>query len=232
MRWISAAIAIVAVPCLMAQTASPAPAPVVPAIVVIDAAHGGDDNGAQITDRISEKDVNAQLAAKLRSLLQARGFDARMTRDGDPTPSPTPNQRAGSMNTAHAMACIVLHSTGIGSGVHLYTSTLPETSAAPEATAVTKWKEAQQPFVARSLRLADEMQSAFSRANLPVTKGRSWLQPLDSLQCPAVVVEVSPLAEGGSTRQPNDEGYQQRVAETLAGVLLAWKNSGAAVVKP
>lgn len=220
---------------LLAQSPVAAPVPATPATppaaVVVDAAHGGTDLGAKIGDNTLEKDVNWQIAARLRSLLLARGFDLRLTRDGDPTPAPTANERAGLANNAHAIACVLIHSTGSGAGVHLYSSSLTEKPALDTAAEarLTKWNEAQSQYVARSVKLMETMRDAFDRAKIVVSSGKSWITPMDAMQCPTVVVEVGPLPEKKETKQPMDGGYQQRVAETLAGVLLAWKSSGLAV---
>jgi hypothetical protein len=43
---------------------------------------------------------------------------------------------------------------------------------------------------------------------------------VDSLTCPAVVVELAP--EGEDRASVNGSDYQQRVAEALAGALVFW----------
>src|SRR5277367_4299556 len=60
-------------------------------VVVIDAAHGGDDAGAALNSSSSEsagastaeKTVTLQMSVRLRSLLMARGFQVVTTREGD-----------------------------------------------------------------------------------------------------------------------------------------------------
>jgi N-acetylmuramoyl-L-alanine amidase len=222
MHWTKAVCVLVTAMAMRAQEPAPAVAAARP-IVVLDAAHGGSDDGAKITDRIAEKSVTMDLAAKLKSLLNARGFDVRMTREGDPNPSPTPEQRAGMANQAHAIACLSLHSASVATGIHLYVSALPETRG-ESATANIPWDEAQSAYVGRSLQLSGEMATAFTRSNIPITAGRTWMQPLDNMLCPAVAIEMAPLGTGDDATPVTDSGYQQRVADSLAGVLLAWRN--------
>jgi N-acetylmuramoyl-L-alanine amidase len=51
--------------------------------VVIDAGHGGNDPGAIGRTGLREKDVNLDVAKRLRSLIKAEGIDVVMTRNSD-----------------------------------------------------------------------------------------------------------------------------------------------------
>jgi N-acetylmuramoyl-L-alanine amidase len=54
---------------------------------------------------------------------------------------------------------------------------------------------------------------------------RVMMRPLDNLTCPAVSIEIGVLEAGGSFPTPvTDSGYQQRVAESIAESLQAWRN--------
>src|SRR5258708_503411 len=64
-------------------------APVQPQfVVVIDAAHGGNDTGASISEHLLEKDVVLSLAVRLRSTLASRGIAVVTTRESDANVSP------------------------------------------------------------------------------------------------------------------------------------------------
>jgi N-acetylmuramoyl-L-alanine amidase len=52
-------------------------------VVVLDAAHGGDDGGGQVGGSVAEKTVTLALSVRLRSLLTARGFSVVTTREGN-----------------------------------------------------------------------------------------------------------------------------------------------------
>lgn len=52
-------------------------------IVIIDAGHGGIDGGAVGCNGAIEKDINLQIAIKLKTLLKANGYDVIMTREKD-----------------------------------------------------------------------------------------------------------------------------------------------------
>ncbi|MFZ0631179.1 MAG: N-acetylmuramoyl-L-alanine amidase, partial [Acidobacteriaceae bacterium] len=205
--------------------AAPAPmAPVQPPrfAVVVDAAHGGSDTGAKIGSGVLEKDITLQLAGRLRSALKARGVDVVMTRQADT--NVTALDRAQTANAAQAEACLVVHATATGSGVHLYTSSLGPVAR----TAFLPWTTAQASFVTQSMKLESEIDSALVHAAIPVTLGRASVQPMDNLACPAVAVEVAPLVAGHvTTAQPlTDASYQKQIVDAVAAALEQWRGDG------
>ncbi len=202
----------------------PTPGPVNRNVVVLDPGHGGIDGGSRIGDSILEKDVTLALALRLRSLLQARGFTVVMTRDSDTPAEPnaagsplTLDDRAGLANHPRAVACLLLHASGAGTGVHLYSSELP---AAPFETPVLPWLTAQAAWVPQSQTLEQQMALALRRAGVATIRSRASVRPVDSLTCPALVVELAP--EGEDAASIFDAGYQQRVATAIAGALVFW----------
>jgi N-acetylmuramoyl-L-alanine amidase len=189
-------------------------------VVVLDAAHGGDDSGARI-DGGSEKDVTLALSVKLRSLLGARGIQVVTTRESDA--GVETDHRAEVANHANAQACLSIHATEAGVGVHLFASSIAPTGPAR----IPAWKTAQAGFVTRSLALAGVLNSALLHAGFPVTLGRTALPGVDSMTCPALAVEIAPNgASGGARTSPADGGYQAQIAEALAAALLEWKTEG------
>src|SRR5580692_4127482 len=133
-------------PLVSAQQAPPAPpAPAARFVVVIDAAHGGDDTGGHLNDGQLEKAATLALSVRLRSLLGARGIQVVTTREADQ--SLDPDRRAEIANRARAQACISLDAAETGSGVHLFASSL--TPVIPAR--FTPWKTAQAGWVTRSL---------------------------------------------------------------------------------
>ena len=201
----------------------PAQQPAAPRfLVVLDAAHGGDDAGGRLASGKSEKDATLSLSVRLRSLLAARGIAVVTTREADTALDA--DRRAGIANHARAAACLSLHVTESGSGIHLFTSDLAPLSPAPRFLA---WKTAQAAWLARSLALSGSLNSALQRANINVTLGRTALPAVDSMTCPAVALELAPErdAKGAVTAEPDDPDYQSRIASTLAAALLDWRSN-------
>ncbi len=226
MRWnnwelkISLALLAAAGSLAAAQQAPPAPAPRF--VVVIDAAHGGDDPGGRLNGT-DEKTLTLALSVRLRSLLAARGIQVVTTRESDATIDP--NRRAELANHAKAQACISLHATLSGTGAHLFVSSLTPT----QLTSIAAWKTAQSAWVTRSLALAGTLNSALLHTGLTVSLTRAALPAVDSMTCPAVAVEIAP--ETAQARDSNDQtpgslddpSYQAQIAEALAAALLDWR---------
>jgi len=187
--------------------------------VVLDPAHGGNNTGARITDHLLEKDITLSLAMRLRSMLSAHGIGVVTTRDSDTNPTST--NRAETANHNPAAACILIHATATGSGVHLYTSSLAPTAL----TRFPPWQTAQSAYVTQSLKLSSDIDSAMAHAEIPVSLGRTFLQPMDSLTCPAVAVEVAPLVAGGATRATplTDTAYQRSILDALTAAIEEWR---------
>jgi N-acetylmuramoyl-L-alanine amidase len=210
---------------LLFSQAPPAPhAPPPKFTVVLDPAHGGDDAGATLKSGEQEKALTLTFSARLRSLLGARGMQVVLTRESDTMVAA--DQRAEIADRAQAQACLSLHFTETGSGVHLFASDLP---AAPP-THFLPWKTAQAAWVNRSLALTGALNSALDHAGLAVTLSRTALPGMDSMACPAVAIEIAPDRGAGRTgaNEPvkaavTDPNYQSQVAEALAAALLAWR---------
>ncbi len=224
---------------LIAMTASaqapPVPNPPFPGsrfVVVLDAAHGGGDAGAKLTDASgnaeAEKDYTLAFNVQLRSLLAARGIGVVTTRESDV--ALTPEQRAEIADHARAQACLSLHASmnglgngsGSGSSVHLFLSSLPPARAAT----FLPWRTAQAAWVQHSIALAGVLNSALVHAGLKVTIGRTALTTIDSMACPAVAVELAPAPAAQSSNGTGGADYQTQVADALAAGLLEWRAGG------
>jgi N-acetylmuramoyl-L-alanine amidase len=212
--------------CAWAQAPQPTPpppaAPPARFVVVLDAAHGGEDLGGRLTSGEYEKIATLALSVRLRSLLGARGIQVVTTREADLSVETT--RRAVIANHANAQACISLHAAESGAGIHLFGSSLT-----PEArTHFVPWKTAQAASVTRSLALAGVVNSALLHAGMKVTLGRTALPAIDSMTCPAIAIEISPErdADRKITAEPDDPDYQARVAAALAAALLEWRTEG------
>lgn len=188
-------------------------------VVVLDAAHGGDDLGGRLANGQLEKGATLSLSVRLRSLLAARGITVVTTRESDT--ALLPEKRAEIANHAGAQACLILHATESGAGIHLFASSL----APAAAVRFVPWKTAQAAWVTRSLALAGSLNAALLHTGMTVTLGRTELPTMDSMTCPAVAVEIAPERgpDHAITAEPTDAGYQTRVAAALAAAALEWR---------
>jgi N-acetylmuramoyl-L-alanine amidase len=214
-------------------------------VVVLDAAHGGDDGGGQIGASVAEKTVTLALSVRLRSLLAARGFAVVTTREGNVNLDSDARAQIANraVAPAGASACLSLHASQAGAGVHIFVSSLEP--AAP--TRFLAWKTAQSAYVSRSLKLAGTVNSALEHSSgaggdsgeantgpIPATLARASLPGLDSMTCPALAIEVAPIrdADRKVVTEVTDPQYQTQVVEALAAALLEWKTDVETESKP
>ena len=214
---------------LPAASAAPEPQPFT---IVLDAAHGAWETGTQLGPQLLEKDLVLALSIHLRSALSARGMHVVTTRESDRNPLPA--VRAAEANHARAGACLVLHATASGAGVHLYTSSsLAAGPPAATAATLTPWSSAGAAYATESLQLASEISTSLTAAGIPFTLGRVRMEAADAMRCPVVAVEVAslhPVQEGGRQTMAavSDAAYQGQVVDALAAALLQWRGEHAA----
>jgi N-acetylmuramoyl-L-alanine amidase len=200
-------------------------------LILLDPAHGGPDTGAALGGSASEKDVTLALAGCIRGTLASSGFTVISTRDGDPSDALTADQRAEAANRTHPLACIVLHATATGSGVHIFTSALQppivDASASDPAAPYlpVPWESAQTKFIPQSISLASALTASLQQSHLPARSEHAPIRPLDNMMCPAIAIELAPLPSSGSAATlPTDESYQQQVAAALTNALRQWRD--------
>jgi N-acetylmuramoyl-L-alanine amidase len=216
------------------QPQQPVPAPPKPLpafyrnLILLDPAHGGPDTGAHLPDSALEKDVTLAFAQRLRPALAAQGFTVVTTRDFDPAAGLPTDQRAGTANHTRPLACIMIHATASGSGIHLASSSLAPLEEGATPPRALAWDSAQAPTLPMSLRLANEIGVALVDAHLPVILLRASVPPIDNLICPAVAIEFAPLApSSGRTTPVTDSAYQQRIVEAVAQAVASFRTHNA-----
>jgi len=180
---------------------------------VVDAAHGGNERGAALTDQIAEKDVTLAFARRLRMELEARGLATLLVRDGDT--AMTLDQRANLTNSTHPGIYICVHATSQGTGVHLYTAMVPAVGQARGP--FLDWDTAQSTFLTNSQSAESVLAAEFSRRQIAVKAMAAPLRPLNNIIAPAVAIEVAPSSAGVSSLLLPD--YQQLIGATVATAL-------------
>jgi N-acetylmuramoyl-L-alanine amidase len=222
-------LAILATP-IVATAQQPTPR----TVILIDPAHGGPDPGAHLPNNVVEKDLTLSFAIILRALLTASGVTVISTRDGDPAAVFTTDQRAEIANHAHPTACLILHATASGNGVHIVTSALtPDDTTDTDTRSPIPWETAQAASITQSLRLANELGVALLHAKLPVILSQASVAPLDNLTPPAVAIEIAPLgADDSDATAVTDPVYQQRIAQAIAAGVTSWRAHNAVPPAP
>jgi N-acetylmuramoyl-L-alanine amidase len=202
-----------------APALNPAPPPTPPhtgPVIVINAAHGGTDDGARADNGLLEKNVVLIFARMLRSEFERQGFRVVMTRNDDSNPSY--EDRAAVANAYRDAIFISLHVSSTGqlgtTRTYSYQFSNPvaivsaatdagTASIAPQtapASNLLVWEEAQRPYTESSHRVADALQSALAQkfAGSPATSTRFAVRELRSVAAPAIAVEVSSITAADS----------------------------------
>jgi N-acetylmuramoyl-L-alanine amidase len=184
-------------------------------LAVVDPAHGGDERGAALTDKLAEKDVTLGFARLLRHELEIRGFAVALLREGDT--SSTPDQRGAAANVARAGIFISLHAVSQGSGARVYTALLPVEGTSKGT--FHAWNAAQAPALPVSRIVSAAIVTEMQKREFPVRGSSASLRPLNNVFMPAVAVELAPGA--GGIADLTSANYQQRVASAIADALVS-----------
>jgi N-acetylmuramoyl-L-alanine amidase len=176
------------------------------AVVVVDPAHGGADQGARGSAGIAESDVVLSFARLLRISLEGQGLRVILTRQANEDPSF--DDRSKIANAQRGAIFITLHvsSTGPAGTVRVYS--LPQ-GTAPGATTpragLIPWNRAQQGFLDLSRKLAEliQIQMAQRFRGSPETPATVTVRQLRTVATPAVAIEVSSVSLPG--RAPLDQ---------------------------
>ena len=187
-----------------AWTPSPKPKPRPgTAVVVIDPGHGGKDPGAVSYLGNYEKDITLAIARKLAAILQRRGVQVVMTRQGDTFVEL--NDRADIANNAGADLFVSIHGDSMEDRTHRGFTVYIARSAS-EA----------------SRRLGRSIENALSRTGIP-SKGlrTADYRVLVRTNCPAVLVECGYLSNPQEAALLMDGAYQDRIAAAIADGILA-----------
>jgi N-acetylmuramoyl-L-alanine amidase len=199
---------------------APAPAQqnVIRLLAVVDPAHGGEERGAALTDKLAEKDVTLGFGRLLRHELEVRGLAVLMLRDGDY--ALTQDQRAGTANAAHAIVYVSLHAISQGSGAGVYTSLMPV--AGPDNGTFRAWNAAQGPALSMSGTVGSEIVRELGKKQFQVHQAAASLRPLNNVTMPAVAVELAPGPNGVSDL--TSATYQQKAAAAIADAISGMRD--------
>ncbi len=184
-------------------------------LAVVDPAHGGDEPGATLSDKLAEKDVTLGFGRLLRHELETRGFAVMLLRDGDTTL--TLDQRAAAANLARAGVYITLHAASQGNGARVYTALLPV--ASEDKGQFHAWNAAQGLSLPVSRIVSAAVVAEIQKKQFSSQGSSATLRPLNNVLMPAVAVELAPGPNG--VTDLTSAAYQQRVASAVADAVFA-----------
>ena len=215
--------------------------------VIIDAGHGGKDEGATASNGILEKELVLDVSSRLRRLLEARKLKVILTRETDHfVPLEVRTSRA---NDARGDLFISIHANAASSdtarGIETYFVSLEASDAASrrlaerENQALGRGGPASplfDPFLALlgDMISTDHMadSSAFAKlaqaelSKVDATSSRGVKQApfvvLMGVQMPAALIEIGFLSNRHDAASLSKSIHRQRVAEALARAVIAF----------
>jgi len=209
------------------------PGPPLP-VVALDAGHGGDDAGGRSRDGVTEKDLVAQLVARVRlALLSGGKYRIVLTRTGDV--NATFEQRAVAANVGGAAYFLTFHAGDLGGSsprIAVYTyqpPSPPPPSPGGEARSLfVPWNQVQEAYLDQSRQLAQALEQRFAliaglTADMPTA---APVRTLRSVNAPAVAIEIGSLTPDNDAGPLTDPAFQQHLSAAVAEVLAALQGGG------
>lgn len=177
-------------------------------VVVIDPGHGGWETGAAYGG-IKEKDLNLDIAKKLKALLQSEGITVHMTRSGDTNVGLS--QRAEMANRLNADMLVSIHNNA--SLTKSVTGTM--TLYYPYSTAYKNNLSSK----ALAGIIQNEAAKSLGSRNIGIIQ-RTDLTVLRVAKVPAVLVEVGYMSNSNELNKLKTDAYRQKAAEAIKNGII------------
>jgi len=215
--------------------------------IVVDAGHGGAEEGAHGPGGTLEKNVTLSVARRLKGALEARlGVRVILTRDGDATVDL--DERAALANNNKADLFVSLHAnasvraTAAGAEVFYLsleeygdqaqrvargeTEALPVFGGGTRDIEVILWEMAQARYIEESAALAKEVEAAL-RERVPMSPRAIQQAPFRVLvgaNMPAVLVEMGFITNADQERLLVSEPFQSSIVQSLVDSIIRFRD--------
>ncbi len=187
------------------------------ACIVVDAGHGGSDPGKVGTNGAREKDINLELAKKLKKLLEKEHLTVILTRDSDAglDPAGSTNKKAADMQNR----CQIITDANPLFTVSIHQNSYP----APEVKGAQVFYYEQS---AQGKELAETIQSSLianvDPNNTRTAKSNASYYLLKKTPTPTVIVECGFLSNPAEAALLLDDAYQDKLAEAICQGILSY----------
>ena len=195
------------------------PPPIVYPTVIIDAGHGGEDGGAIGKNGAYEKDINLEIAKKLKSRLDSFGIPCVLTRSTDILLYDRNTDYEGKKKKLDLLARKEFaEKYGDAIFISIHQNSYPKEQ-------YSGFQVYYSPNNDNSVLIANLLEKSVSKA-LPEARcrpskiGTSNIYLLDKLQCPAILVECGFISNQTECIRLCNEEYQNRLCEAIvAGII-------------
>ena len=187
------------------------------ATLVIDAGHGGKDQGAE-GDKCLEKDLTLAVADQLATLLRKAGYTVKLTRSKDEYP--TLEERVEVAKKEEADLFISIHANSAEdedvNGIETFLLT-PEGTTSTYSDNTKDQATAGNTFDKENARLAYEVQRQLIRSTGQSDRGlkHAEFRVLRDAPCPAVLVEMGFITNSSDEKKMRSADHQRKIAKGL-----------------
>jgi N-acetylmuramoyl-L-alanine amidase len=220
-------------------------------VIVVDAGHGGSEDGAKGPGGTLEKNVTLTVARRLKAALEARlGVRVILTRDGDATIGL--DERAALANNNKADLFVSLHANASlresTAGAEVFYLSLGEYGDAAERVArgeseplpvfgggtrdieLILWEMAQARYIRESAALAQGVEASL-RERVPMSPRAIQQAPFRVLvgaNMPAVLVEMGFITNAAQEKQLQSDEFQSRIVQGLVESITRFRDARSA----
>ena len=188
-------------------------------VVVIDAGHGGFDPGKVGVDGSLEKDINLQIALRLRSYLEQADVTVLLTREADK--DFCLDEDSGKKEADMRNRCETINAANADLAVSIHQNSYPD--EAIFGGQIFYYQHSQE-----GKQLAELLQKRFTyvlgEQNRRLAKANDNYYLLLHVKCPIVIAECGFLSNRKEAAMLQQEDYQDRMAWTLHLGLLEYLN--------
>lgn len=179
-------------------------------VIVIDAGHGGDDPGKVGVNGALEKDLNLQIAQRVKAHLEANGIKVQMTREEDvmeDTKLEDMKKRVAMINEVKPALAVSIHQNSYS-------------DSSVKGAQVFYFKDSEISKAAASL-MQEELRT-LDAENTRQIKANSDFYMLKKTEVPTIIVECGFLSNPSEAEKLVSEAYQEQLAETICSGILKW----------
>ncbi len=179
--------------------------------IVLDAGHGGNDPGKVGINGVEEKQLNLEIALRVKKYLEASDVQVVLTRDSDDGlhDADASNKKVQDMRRRVEL----IESTAPDAVISIHQNSYPQEAIhGAQVFYFSKSKAGQQ--------LADNIQKGIrtfvDTENKRETKPNDSYYLLKKTSCPIVIVECGFLSNAKEAKKLCEDAYQDRIAWTIA----------------
>ena len=180
--------------------------------IVIDSGHGGKDGGS-VVDDVLEKNINLQIALKLKEKLIKSGANVIMTRDGDfDLSSPNANRRKKSDFDNRVS---LINNAGADLYISIHLNYLSDSRYSGAQVFYTKGNEYLAEIMQESL-------ASYLKTKMPAKKLSDTIYMYKKLKVPGILIECGLLSNENERNLLISEKYQEQIALAIIKGIISY----------